>query len=397
MRALAPLLLVLLLSATATAQPVPEPAPEGEPEPAPPPAEQAAPAERPDATDAPAPRGEAADVLVVAAPSETPQPPGVGPEEQPEEAGEGESLPWGFSLSWEQGYNAAGFHQGGQQSFNPEYAWAFGAAFRWNFEDSDFIFRWSQGLSLELTDSDSTVSRQQVLLGDSQLLLSHPFEFELADDRSWSLDPSVGLFAPVSKASQAADIIVATRLGLSATYRYQGWLEGVSGNASFSYTRRWASSNVVSAEQAFPCTPAGREASLDCVHLGTSTTSRDLFVLLFRAGASITEELSAGAAISFGWNLSHPLATVEREIESGTVLQLQDDETHLRTSRVITADIGYSVLPWLSTSAFVRNSFGELGPDGQRRGPFNPVDTVVGTELSVSIDQLYLGSSGDGG
>jgi hypothetical protein len=387
MRASSAFLLPLLLAGSAFAQ---------EPEPEPPPApEQATAAPAPEAEPSPAVEpARAAAELVVAAPSQTPAPPGVLA--HPEERGGSDGEPWSLSLSWDQGYNAAGFDQGGEQSFNPEYAWGFRLGFGWDFEDSDFVFSWSQGLAVELTDSDSTVTRQELLLTDMTLGLAHPFEFELADDRRWTLSPRIALLAPISKASQAADVIVGTQLGATASYSYDAWLQGVTLSSNAGYTRRWASSNVASAQVPFPCLPAGAEASIDCVHLGSSTTSRDLFSIGVGVSAGITEELSAGLDVTFGWTLGHGLAEIEREIDSGSTLRFGDDETHLRTSRTITFNLGYAFLPWLSTSLFVNNGFSELGPDGERRTPFNAVDTVVGTAVTLSIDQLVLESRGDG-
>jgi hypothetical protein len=64
--------------------------------------------------------------------------------------------------------------------------------------------------------------------------------------------------------------------------------------------------------------------------------------------------------------------------------------THSRNSRWLLFGLGYKITEWFSATARLTNIFSERGMAGQLRAPLNPIDTVIGLELAVSFDQLYL-------
>jgi len=312
------------------------------------------------------------------------------------EAGEAPAVPWSVGLTWAQGYNAAGFDKGGEQTFNPEYAWGFSLDAGWTFTEIDLSVEASQGLDVELTDSDSTVTRQELQLTDTALTVAKAFKLELNDDTKLGITPSLTVGLPVSKASQAASVIVTTTGAVAATYSYSPVLEGLSLKTRFSYGRRWATSNTVQAAEPFPCDPAGADPAQDCVHLGGSSTTRDSFVLAVGAGITLVPDLTAGLELSFGWNLAYDLAPTEFTSLTGATFRYEDESfTHWRNSRVLRVTLDYGWTKWLSTTLFMRNAMPDLGPDGQRRAPFEPLDVVVGLSVSFSFDQAYLATQPD--
>src|SRR4051812_36591292 len=146
----------------------------------------------------------------------TSQPPVPAPEGAKAEAEQGEAekakLPWSASLIWRQGYVVAGLDRTAYQSFNPTYTWTFLALLGYRF-DKDTTLSLIQPATIELTDSASTNTRQELWFLDTILDLSHTFyEMEpVKDDQTLKLGAGVGVSLPLSKASQAESMIFAPR------------------------------------------------------------------------------------------------------------------------------------------------------------------------------------------
>jgi hypothetical protein len=169
---------------------------------------------------------------------------------------------------------------------------------------------------------------------------------------------------------------------------------------NFSYIHRFLRSNVPEVDQAYPCFQTDLlDASQNCTHQGSATNSRDLFVLLFDADLGLTDDLTLGASVSFGWNRSAGLRDEELPIASGTVLSFDDESpTRWRNTRVIGFSLEYAFTDWFSAATQLTNSFAERSADnGRYRAPFNGQDMVLGLELSVSFDQLYESTHGRAG
>src|ERR1700712_6058831 len=79
------------------------------------------------------------------------------------------TLPWrGPSFTFAQSLNLNALSRSAQLSYNPTYAWALILEPRWYFNKRTYA-NIDQRMSLELTDSDSTLHRQRALLSDTVL------------------------------------------------------------------------------------------------------------------------------------------------------------------------------------------------------------------------------------
>ncbi|MGD8858576.1 MAG: hypothetical protein PVI30_01095 [Myxococcales bacterium] len=312
-------------------------------------------------------------------------------EEEDEEATDGASarVPWNVALAWTQGYNAAGLTRGGEQSFNPEYSWSFLLRAGYRFPDTQYQVSVVQPYLLELTESEITTSSQEFQAGDTSLRVNDLRFFTLTEDSTLVLIPTAAIGLPTSDASDAATMVLSTGANVTGLVTYSKWLEGVNAGLSLTYSRRWNSSNTVRATKPFPCVLGNQDASQDCVHLGGSSTTRDVFVLGVSANANFSSTLSANLSVGFGWNLAYPLADARITTITDAEYTLPDQSlTHWRNSRTIRIGLNYFFEPWLIGAAFVRNAFSERGPDGTLRAPFEPLDTVLGTTLTLNTDGL---------
>jgi hypothetical protein len=297
--------------------------------------------------------------------------------------------PWTAAFSWSQGYAAAGLSRGSYQTFDPTYSFSFLLTVGYNF-DQDTALTLNQYAVVELTDSDTTTSRQQFQLWDTSADLSHKRAYTLDSNQHLTLAGSVGLVFPTSKASQAATLILGTRARAGVTYRRKDVLHGFDVGPSVGYQRRWNSSNTVEAASSFPCALTGRDASQDCASLGSVSTTRDVILLGLDSTLELTDQLVAGLSLTFFWTLAHSLGTYEETATlTGPVTIGDASTTHWRNSRWLLLSLGYRVTDWFTATARIIDIFAERGPNGRLRGPFNPLDTVLGLELSVSFDQLY--------
>jgi hypothetical protein len=304
------------------------------------------------------------------------------------------SLPWMASLSWSHAYNTAGLSRSAYQTFNPQYAWSFNAMLGYRFDDRTSIAL-SQGLAIELTDSDTTNTRQEPWLLDTAIdgereLIEH----ELDADHTLGATGSLGILLPTSKPSRAATMLFAGRAKLGGEYTADDVVHGLSAGVSFSYTHRFLRSNVLETESSYACVEGDlQDTTRSCSHLGSLTNTRDLFVLGVEGSLGLTEELTLGAQVSFGWNLGGSLNDQELAIDGSRdgVVRVGDDSlTHWRNSRVIGLSLEYEFTDWFTGATLFTNSFAERSVvDGQYRGPFNAQDMVLGLELTVSFDELY--------
>jgi hypothetical protein len=194
-------------------------------------------------------------------------------------------------------------------------------------------------------------------------------------------------------------MLFAGRAAIGGQYSADDVLQGLGTGVTFSYMHRFLRSNVLEVEQSFPCSQADlRDASQNCTHLGSSTNTRDLFVLGVEAELGLTDELTLGANVSFGWNRAASLRDEEIQLDTGTVVPVSDQSlTRWRNSRVIGFSLEYAFTDWFSAATLLTNSFAERASNGQYRAPFNGQDMVLGLELSVSFDELYESTHGRAG
>ena len=112
-------------------------------------------------------------------------------------------LPWrGSTFVLGQTVNPNSFGRDAQLSYDPQYAITLDLELQWHFSP-DVYASIEQGLEVELTDSDSTVEPQQLLLTDTSLSLdSRIWQHGLTASRHLAMTAGAQLLAPSSLASQ---------------------------------------------------------------------------------------------------------------------------------------------------------------------------------------------------
>jgi hypothetical protein len=311
---------------------------------------------------------------------------------------EKEELPWSARVEWGQSYNAGGLTRGGEQTNNPEYVWDFLVALGYKL---DKLTRLSlrQPLSVELTDSDTTNTRQELWLLDTTLDATRDLWLHKLKQGggAFALVGGLGLVFPVSPSSQAAHLILGTRAKVGFGYSKKNVLHGLGAGTSFAYLRRWASSNQVNTDTPYACRINSDDIADNCSHLGGLSTRRDVLLLEVHGDVRPLAQLAVNASFSLGWNRGHDLADSDVTTSTGNVVHLEDQSTtHWRNTREIALSVAYDFTDWFSASASATNSFRERGPDGELRAPFHATDIAFGLTLSLSIDQLYLAQRGRG-
>lgn len=340
-----------------------------------------------------------------AAATATTQPPVPATEGAPAETehaeGEKPTLPWSAALIWRQGYVIAGLAPNAYRTFNPTYTWTFIGLAGYRF-DKDTSFSVFQPAVVELTDSATTNTRQELWFLDTILDLSHTFyEMEpVKDAQTLKLGAGVGASLPLSKASQAEGMIFAPRARVGATYDFKHVLEGLGLGADFYYSRRLLTSNTLAAAGPYSCSIVNETLSHPCTRLDSFPSTQDELLAIASADLGVSSKLHVGLQLWFYWDHSASLATATFTDPSGGTnpLTLNDGSTtHWHNSRLFTTSVSYAFTQWFTAGLRITNTFNERSPNGALRAPLNPLDTLVGVDLSVSFDKLYMSTRGHGG
>jgi len=308
-----------------------------------------------------------------------------------EEASE-EGLPFrGSTFGFSQSISGNSFFKSSQLSYNPSYDWGFALNLVWHF-DRTFQLALNQELEVELTDSDTTASRQQVMLSDTMLT----FDARLLNERvnpefRWTVHGSSTLIAPTSLASQAATLVLGTRFGVAAAFTFPKALGGLTLSPSITYLHRWLQKNVPQVEQDFPCN-AGAESRVLCTQTGGLTNTRLSLTARLGLEVALTEKWGLSAGYSHSWRRGADLAdwTELRTADGAPVVLRDGDRNHWRNRSTIDLGVSYMVIPWLGLGLGLSNTFSELGPDGELRPPLKLADTAIGLDVLVMLDEVYL-------
>lgn len=307
-----------------------------------------------------------------------------------EEAKE-EGLPFrGSSFSFYQTLTGNSFARDTQLSYDPTYAWAFDLALLWHFSRR-FQIILDQGLNVEITDSDLTLNRREPRFTDTTatfgaLLLRR----KLNPDSELILNGSLGLNAPTSLASQAATMILATRVGLTSTLSLPKVLSGLGINLAFGYLQRFLQQNVVSVDTGYPCN-AGASSRELCSALGGPTNARLAFTGTLSGELALTEKWGLSVSYAHSWRRGADLADFSYVTSDGAVESLGDGSLrHWRNINTIDLTVTYFATGWLGLGASATSIYAERGPDSAIRPPFRPMDTYFGLNVNLRLDELYL-------
>jgi hypothetical protein len=308
---------------------------------------------------------------------------------------EDSSLPWrGTTFTFAQSMNLNTLSHSAQLSYDPTYAWAFIIEPRWYFNRATYA-NIDQRLSLELTDSDSTLHRQRALLSDTALGVDTKFyTLPLPKLGELVLRAGAHVIAPTSLASQAATMVLGTRGRAGAQLTFQHVLHGASISLQGRYTHRFLRHNTVEAVDPYPCLAGGTTAT-NCAFLDTGTNVRDAASTILAGSLALSERVVLELLVWVSWSRGSNLASASLTTDSGYVVSLPDNSlTHWHNDRYLVLGIDWNVTDWLSLGGSVINYFSERNPDGSLRSPGKPVDLLVGLSTSIAFDQLYLAASG---
>lgn len=308
-----------------------------------------------------------------------------------EEAKE-EGLPFrGSSFGFYQTLTANSFGKSQQLSYNPTYAWLFDLNLLWHF-NRRFQLIVNQALQLEITSSDITLNRREPRLTDTSatfgaLLLKTKFN----PDTQFILNGSIGLLAPTSLASQAATMTLGTRVGLTSTVSLPKVMQGLGVNFALGYLHRFLRQNVLEVDNAgYPCA-IGSSSREYCTALGGPTNMRLAVTGAIGADLAITEKWGLSASWTHTWRRGADLADSTVVTSDGTSVPLADgSKNHWRNMNTIDVTVTYFATGWLGLGASVTNWYAERGPDSAIRPPFRPMDTYLGLNVNLRLDELYL-------
>lgn len=272
------------------------------------------------------------------------------------------------------------FSPGAQLTYNPTWLMSFGLTPRFYLTDTTFLWL-NQGLFLELTDSDGDTYNHEPLLTDTTLDLRQNIIWE-----GFVFQAQARLVFPLSKASQSAQRILQTGLGLSITRPFPE-LASFTVSASAGYRRWWGTSNVARImpghEPDYRNATGGAECEAGlqpyCTQAGSATLARDIVV----TGLAFSVMPFAGFTVQlqafYMGMYAYEVAPTDVPVDGNSRTIVDDSPTHWRHFTSFALAVGYDVLPYLNLSLGIQNAGVAAplyNPDGSVRSPFNP-DTQV--------------------
>ncbi len=347
-------------------------------------AEAAAEADAAAAADAEA---EAEAAAEAAADADAPAP--ADPEPQPSDAPAPSGPQFTFANSfftWTTAATAHTFAPGAQLTYDPTVQMGFSLTPRFYLTDTTFLWM-NQSMSLELTDSNFDTYNREPLLSDTLLDVRQMLP-------SWEgfvvqLQGRLGF--PLSKASQSAQRILQTGLGLTIARPFPE-LAGFTVAVTGSYRRWWATSNVAQTQEAYPgqCVQPSPDEAPVCTQASGLTTARDILV----AGLTMNVAPFSGFTVSFSGfyfgTYNFEIGDANVPINGGGVTVVDDGPAHWRHFTYFSLAVAYDVMPWLNLQLGIQNS-GVVAPlfddTGNVRSPFSP-DTQIFLSTTIGLDSF---------
>ncbi|MET0386844.1 MAG: hypothetical protein ABW321_12835 [Polyangiales bacterium] len=303
-------------------------------------------------------------------------------------------LPWrGSSLTFSQSLNANALSKSAQASYNPTYAWSFVLEPRWYFTQT----LWAsidQRLAIELTDSDSTLRAQRVLISDTIVGVdTQYYNHDIERLGNLALTAGAHVIAPTSIASRAATMTLGTRLRAGATMMFPHVLDGAVIGVQGRYGHRFLRNNTLSTDAPYPCLAGGTSAT-ECDFLGTLTTTRDTLSAIVSTSLSLNEHFSIELLVWLSYARGTDLPTFTARGDGYDITLPDMSTTHWRNERYLLLGASWTANSWLSLELSVIDYFAEKNLQGQNRGLFNPLDLMIGLTTSIAFDRLYLATLG---
>jgi hypothetical protein len=303
-------------------------------------------------------------------------------------------LPWrGTSLGFSQSLNLNAISRSAQLSYNPTYSWLFVLAPRWYFSRTTFA-NIDQRLSLELTDSDSTLRSQRALLSDTIFGVdTQLFEHKFADISTLEVTGGAHLVAPTSLASQAATMTLGTRLRAGVGTTFPHVMKGLAVAVQGRYGHRFLRHNTVQTDAPFPCL-SGAFNIQNCEFLGTSTNVTDSLSSIVQTSLALTDAFTVEMLVWLSWAHATDFPPVTVSGPGFETVVRDTSVTHWRNERYLVLGVNWTATDWLSIELSLIDYFPEKNLAGENRGIANPLDVMLGLTTSIVFDRLYLATLG---
>jgi hypothetical protein len=307
-----------------------------------------------------------------------------------------EQLPWrGSIFIFEQDLSTATFDRSAGRTYNPYYSWVFTFMPRWYFTDEIYL-RLRQDMDVELTDADDRTYQNELWFADTRFDLGHS---KIAEFGGATLAGAARIRLPLSKTSQAYDRILGAGFGVALDRPIEDVLEGFNVGAALGYDHYFATSNVTTTDETFPCAPAsaeniasGRTASSGCSQTGGGGTVVDSLTFGITADVTLVENVTLAGSFTWWWTRAHGLADAVVPVATapGGAITLEDgSETHGRHTTWFTFEAGYAFSDWINAALGVSTLTSQLNPDGSRRNPFANLDSQLYLTANITLDKLY--------
>lgn len=286
------------------------------------------------------------------------------------------------------------------QSADNTYEWWFAFKPRYvlyETKSSSFSLNLWTNLYLELTNSDSTTTSQEPVLGSTTF--SAPYSHTLIDSRGYKTSFNIGprLTFPTDKAARNSGMYlgIGASAGLSQTFPLAG--KGAKAFNSLSLSAAGAYSHSLN-RATTPTNPNLERTRQDAVgrtflsdQLGPGMNVQHRLNASFSLGLQVTPKLSLGVSyvILNSW-VYRPKDEPDCVPLTGCTEPLRiNDPQNFRVTPWALASVDYDATDELSVSLGYYNQTNQIGPDGQRRSPFWSPDAHIFFTLTGNLDAIY--------
>jgi hypothetical protein len=252
-------------------------------------------------------------------------------------------------------------------------------------------------LYLEMTNSDSTVTSQEPVIGATSL--SAPFSYALIDSGGYKTSFNIGprITFPTDKASRNSGMYLG--LGASSGLSQSIPLAGKSAKAfnsmslsasgMYSHSLNKATQAVNGNLDRTRQDALGRTFFSD--QLGGGMNAQHRLNASFSAGLQITPKLGLGLSyvILNSWAYRPKDSTVCVVLTGCVEPQRVNDPQIFRVTPWALASLDYDATDELSVSLGYYNQTNQIGPDGLRRNPLWSPDAHIFFTLTGNLDAIY--------
>jgi hypothetical protein len=311
-------------------------------------------------------------------------------------------LPWrGTILLFDQSVSTQTVGVGKDyQSADPTYEWWFAFKPRYvlyESKKSTFSLGLWTNLYLELTNSDSTTTSQEPVIGSTSF--TAPFSHVLIDSggyrTSFNIGPRITLPTDVSSRNEGIYIGLGASSGVSQSIPLAG--KGAKAFNSMSFSASAAYSHSLSkATQAVDSNlgrtrqdAAGRTFFSD--QLGSGMFAQHRLNASFSGNLQVTPRLGLGLTyvILEAWAYRPPYTQICVTSTGCVTPEHVNDPQIFRVTPWALASLDYDATDELSVSLGYYNQTNQIGPEGVRRGPFWSPEARIFFTLTGNLDAIY--------